>query len=179
MKRLIVFRHGNYQNQELTIRAAKEVYARAKLIGEFVGQADLILTSPALRAEQTALVIAKAMGEPDITEEPLLNEKYGYDKDLFEEKILDEVADSGYRNVVVVTHYPNICRMFKVGLEPGMEIILEAQEWKNIFEGRPSNLSTKIPDHRGDALEQYYAPRCCEKDLQKLDEIDFLHDRIL
>ena len=179
MKRLIVFRHGNYQNQELTIRAAKEIYARAKLICEYIGKADLVLTSPALRAEQTAQVIAKAIGEPDIIEEPLLGERYGYNKDLFEEKILDVVADSGYVNIVVVTHYPNICQMFKIGLEPGMELILEAEEWKNIFAGRLSNLSTKIPDHKRDALEQYYVPRCCEEDLQKLDEINFLHGRIL
>ena len=179
MKKLIIFRHGDYdQNNQLTVKAAKEVYARTKLISEVVGRADIVFSSPSLRAYQTAQVIAKAMGTLCVREEPLLGEKYCDDKDFLEETILEEVADSGYDVVVAVTHYPNIKNAFGAGLEPGMEIILEAEEWNHIFDGRPSNFFAKTPSHKEDTIEQYFAPRCYDEDLQKLKEIDFLQDKI-
>lgn len=179
MKKLIIFRHGDYdQNKQLTVQSAKDVYARAKLISEVMGKVNLILTSPVLRAVQTADVIAKAMAVPHVTEEPLLAEKYSQDKELLEDNVIDYALDLDCNTIVVVTHYPNIKQAFGVGLDPGMEIIFEAEEWNNIFDKRPSNLFAKIPVHKEDTIEQYFAPRCYEEDLQKLKEIDFLRDKI-
>ena len=67
MKRIIIFRHGDFdQNHQLTIDGIKEVYGRSKLIFEIIGKVDLILTSPILRALQTAAVIGKAMNTSNI-----------------------------------------------------------------------------------------------------------------
>lgn len=182
MKKLIIFRHGDYElnssDKQLTIRAAKDVFARTKLITEVMGKADIVLTSPVLRAAQTAAVIAKAMGNPRIYQEPLLAEKHSQDKELLEESIIDYALDLECDTIVAVTHYPNIKQAFGVGLEAGMEIIFEAEQWNNIFDKRPSNLFAKIPVHKEDTIEQYFAPRCYDEDLQKLKEIDFLQDKI-
>ncbi len=181
MKKLIIFRHGDYEldaNKQLTIKSAKEVYARAKLISDIMGKADLILTSPVLRAVQTADVIAKAMDIKQINEEPILAERYDANKELMKEAIINKALDLKSQILVIVTHYPNIKQIFNISLEPGMEIILEADEWKNIFNARPSTLLTKFSIKTPELIEQYFCPTSSERDLQELNEIDFLHGRL-
>ena len=62
-----------------------------------------------------------------------------------------------------------------VGLNPGMEIIFEAESWGEIFENLGGNLiarSQTAPD--ASLLQRYFNPVCSEEELQQLRRLDFL-----
>ena len=77
MKRIIIFRHGEYDGSgELDADGAKAVFARAKLIRRETGRAATVFTSPVLRCRQTARVIALAMDGAETENEELLAENF-------------------------------------------------------------------------------------------------------
>ena len=179
MKRLIIFRPAAYgQDNQIMPFAAKVLFARTKFFHEIVGQVDLVLTSPIVRAAQTAIVIAKAMQSSNIQTEGLLTESYSGGKELIQETVITYADFFKCQTVVVVTHYPNIKQIFGIGLDLGAEIILEAQTWDSIFDKRPTNLLSLINNPDEELLQRYFYPKCTVEDLQKLKEIDFLQDKI-
>lgn len=170
MKRLIIFRHGDYNDKTLTVRGAEEIYGRARMLEEQFGQADMVLYSPALRAYQSARAIALATGAKVLTEESLLGENCREQENCKAALIAEaEVRDCNL--VIAVSHYPNIKRMFGIGLEPGFEIIFESENWESIFDGQPTNWLTQIKVYNAEALNRYYAPECSAEEKQALQEI--------
>lgn len=81
MKTLIILRHGKAvdvlvsgdKKRELTERGLRDAEAMGKLIGHQVGVPDLVVSSDATRARQTAEIAGKAAGYKDeITIEPAI-----------------------------------------------------------------------------------------------------------
>lgn len=70
MKTLIILRHGKAESynedgdkvRKLTNRGLRDAEAMGTLIGEKVGAPDLVVSSDAMRARQTAVIAAKAAG---------------------------------------------------------------------------------------------------------------------
>ena len=83
MKTLIILRHGKAvdvlisgdKKRELTERGLRDAEAMGKLIGSEVGVPDLIVSSDAKRARQTAEIAGEAAGyKADVTYEPAIYE---------------------------------------------------------------------------------------------------------
>ena len=172
MKRFVIFRHGRYNDSDrmLTIQSAEEIYGRARMLAEQFGQADMVLYSPALRAYQSAQAIALATGAEVLKEESLLGENCR-EQENCKAALIAEAEVHSCNLVIAVSHYPNISRMFGIGLEPGFEIIFESENWESIFDGQPTNLLTQIKVHNAETLNRYYAPECSAEEKQALQEI--------
>jgi phosphohistidine phosphatase len=110
MKTLIILRHGKAidvlisgaKKRELTERGLRDVEAMGKLIGSKVGVPDLIVSSDATRAQQTAEIAGKAAGyKGDVTYEPAIYDA-SVDTLISLVRSLPESADS----VILVGHNP-------------------------------------------------------------------------
>ena len=176
MKKFIIYRHGEYDDrQELTAQSAQEIFARTLLIKQHIGCAGTVFTSPVCRAEQTARVISLAMDNARIETEALLAEHMSDYPHEGRDRLIKLAGGQKCDIIAVVSHRPNISRMFMVGLNPGMEIIFEAESWGEIFENLGGNLiarSQTAPD--AFLLQRYFNPVCSEEELQQLRRLDFL-----
>lgn len=94
-------------DRALTDAGTKRMKAIARAIARMEPGFDAILVSPLLRARQTAEPVAAACrfkGEPQVTESLLP----GSDPMT----LLEELAASGWRSVLVVGHEPHMGRLF-------------------------------------------------------------------
>jgi phosphohistidine phosphatase len=110
MKTLIILRHGKAvdvlvsgdKRRELTERGLRDAEAMGKLIGSKVGVPDLIVSSDATRARQTAEIAGKAAGyEGEVAYEPAIYNT-GVDTLLGVVRSLPDSADY----VILVGHNP-------------------------------------------------------------------------
>lgn len=179
MKRIVIFRHGEYNGSgELDADGAKAVFARAKLIRRETGCAATVFTSPILRCRQTARVIALAMDGVEIEDEELLAENCSDRAELCKNRLIALAERQGGDTVAAVSHEPNVRRMFNVGLRPGTEIMFEADDWRQIFDGPCQNLISRVKNFSEEYYRSYFMPECGEEDLAKLRRLDFLKDRL-
>lgn len=107
MKRLIIVRHGRYENGHLNEKGIEQIRTLSTRIKELVGGANVIvLSSPIRRAKESAQIIA---GE--VQGEVVEHDEFSYhncdEEDVIQAcEIVYEVAEK-YENVVVVSHKEN------------------------------------------------------------------------
>ena len=145
MKRIIIFRHGEYDGSgELDADGAKAVFARAKLIRRETGRAATVFTSPVLRCRQTARVIALAMDGAETEDEELLAENCSDRAHECKNRLIALAERQDGDTIAAVSHEPNVRRMFNVSLRPGTEIMFEADDWRQIFDRPAQNLISRV-----------------------------------
>jgi phosphohistidine phosphatase len=115
MKTLIILRHGKAvdilisgdKRRELTERGLRDAEAMGRLIGSEVGVPDLIVSSDATRARQTAEIAGEAAGyKGEITYEPAIYDA-GVDTLVRVVRALPDSADY----VILVGHNPGFERL--------------------------------------------------------------------
>ena len=115
MKTLIILRHGKAvdilvsgdKRRELTERGLRDAEAMGRLIGSEVGVPDLIVSSDAQRARQTAEIAGEAAGyKGEITYEPTIYDA-GVDTLVRVVRALPDSADY----VILVGHNPGFERL--------------------------------------------------------------------
>lgn len=179
MKRIIIFRHGEYDGSgELDADGAKAVFARAKLIRRETGRAATVFTSPVLRCRQTARVIALAMDGAETEGEELLAENCSDRAHECKNRLIALAERQDGDTIAAVSHAPNIRQMFNVGLRPGSEIMFEADDWRQIFDRPAQNLISRVQNYSEEYFRSYFMPECGEEDLAKLRSLDFLAGRL-
>ncbi len=137
MKRLIIFRHGSYDEyKNLTETCAQELFLKARHIREFLGQPAAIFTSPIRRAWQTANVLNLAFGSVPLFEKDELRDfsalSIPYFAKRFAVKAQQNFADKDV--LAWVTHEPSVHELVGITLDTSEWIVLEAPEWEMIFE---------------------------------------------
>ena len=137
MKRLIIFRHGDYDEYKNLIETcAQDLFRKARHIQEFVGHPAAIFASPIKRAWQTANVLNLAFGNVPLFEKNELRDFNALSIPYFAKRFALEAqqnfADKGV--LVWVTHEPSVHELLGITLHTSEWIVLEAPEWEMIFE---------------------------------------------
>lgn len=114
MKKLYLIRHAKASwkdidvsdfNREINKRGKKDIPFMAQRLKSFGVLPDLILSSPAMRAKETALGIAKIIG---YDEEKILFENSLYASCYTNYRYLLDSLDEKYNEVFIVAHNPEI-----------------------------------------------------------------------
>ncbi len=137
MKRLIIFRHGSYDEyKNLTETCAQELFLKARHIREFIGQPAAIFASPIKRAWQTANVLNFAFGNVPLFQKDELRDFNALSILSFAKRFADEAQQNfADKDVLVwVTHEPSVHELMGITLDTSEWIVLEAPEWEKIFE---------------------------------------------
>lgn len=115
MKSVIILRHGDHSNGNLTELGIRQAKLIAKKIMELVGDAEYnIYTSPVPRAVETAQVIIDILGCCNLESRKELD-CYNYQTmNYFEEKKGAVLNSDHDRIEILVTHQPNIDGVAKV-----------------------------------------------------------------
>ena len=137
MKRLIIFRHGDYDfYKNLTEISAQDLFLKARHMIEFIGRPAAIFTSPIRRAWQTANVLNLAFGNVPLIEKKELQDFSALSIPYFAKRFASEAQhDFANDNVLVwVTHEPSVQELVGITLHTAEWLVLEAPEWECIFE---------------------------------------------
>jgi broad specificity phosphatase PhoE len=106
-KLLIIMRHGPKNDIGNLIRpeGADEMAKRANALKQlFVGKSIVIYSSPVKRAVESAEIVARTLGVPEVKEDRLLHED---SKDVEAKMMLDRVRSQGDEDAcILVTHGP-------------------------------------------------------------------------
>ncbi|PNR95338.1 phosphoglycerate mutase [Petrotoga sp. 9PWA.NaAc.5.4] len=147
MKRLILFRHAKAEKRSSEIddferRLTKKGNKNAKEVSEYVGKilkkVDLIVTSPAVRAKETAEIFSKySNSKAKLFEEELL---YGGEV----EEIIERLSEilKGYNNVVIVGHNPTLEELLQkltgndTHLRKAGAVCIEGDSFDDILSGK-------------------------------------------
>lgn len=114
MKKLYLIRHAKSSwkdidvsdfNREINKRGKKDIPFMAQRLKSFGVLPDLILSSPALRAKETALGIANIIG---YDEEKIVFENSLYASCYTNYRYLLDSLDEKYNNIFIVAHNPEI-----------------------------------------------------------------------
>jgi len=121
MKTLLILRHGKSSWDDPVLRDAerpllKKGQQRTQLIADFISEhqlnPELIISSPAVRAYETAKIIANSLGYPTEAIQKN-NDLYFVDKEKYSEAVY--VASDEINTLMIVGHNPMItefCNMF-------------------------------------------------------------------
>jgi phosphohistidine phosphatase len=94
------------EERALTAGGHERMRSVAKAIARLEPKLDAILTSPLLRARQTAEPVARALSlQDDLIESDALS------PDADPKEILQEIGKRGFRRVLVVGHMPNLGKL--------------------------------------------------------------------
>ncbi|WP_169999594.1 phosphohistidine phosphatase SixA [Petrotoga halophila] len=147
MKNLILVRHAKAEKRSPEIddferKLTKVGKNDSKEVAEYVAKAenkvDLLITSPALRAKETAEIFAKSFeSKPKIVEEELL-----YEGDV--EEIIEKISNitKGYKNVIIFGHNPTFDELAKkltgddLHLRKAGVICIEGESFDDILSGK-------------------------------------------
>ena len=153
MKQLFLIRHGKATHElmpdikrYLTEKGIKRTQKHAKILAEKTYKPDLIISSPALRAYQTAEILAKTIGYP--SEKIEINPKlYFYpEEDLMNQ--IKEIPDT-YNKVYLVGHNPIWTDLADQLSENGLwhlrtsgvfGVEFDTDSWKHIFQSSRKDL---------------------------------------
>jgi len=153
MKTLYLVRHAKASWEDATVSDAQRQLLpkgirKTKQIVEFLKKRgvsiDLILSSPAVRAYETAKIVAAGMGYPE--------DKIGTDRKIYDgyhDRILDIIygTDSQVKSLMIFGHNPTITRLANLFLHPGIEIMptscvvcisFNTDQWENIPSTEPN-----------------------------------------
>jgi len=153
MKTLYLVRHAKASWEDATVSDAQRQLLpkgirKTKKIVEFLkkkgGSIDLILSSPAVRAFETAKIVAAGMGYPE--------DKIGIDRKIYDgyhDRILDIIygTDNQVGSLMIFGHNPTITRLANLFLHPGIEIMptscvvcisFNTDQWENIPSTEPN-----------------------------------------
>lgn len=147
MKNLILVRHAKAEKRSAEIddyerkltkvgrNDSKEV---AEYVAKLLNNVDLLVTSPALRAKETAEIFAKSFkSKPKITEEEIL---YEGEVEEISEKIPNIIK--GYNNVIIFGHNPTFDELAKkltgddLHLRKAGVICIEGESFDDILSGK-------------------------------------------
>lgn len=147
MKNLIIVRHAKAEKRSVEIddierKLTKVGKSDAKEVAEYVTKAankvDLLITSPALRAKETAEIFAKSFkSKPKVIEEELL-----YAGEV--EEIIEKISNitKGYNNVMIFGHNPTFDELAKrltgddLHLRKAGVICIEGESFDDILSGK-------------------------------------------
>jgi len=147
MKNLIIVRHAKAEKRSVEIddierKLTKVGKSDAKEVAEYVTKAankvDLLITSPALRAKETAEIFTKSFeSKPKIVEEELL-----YEGEV--EEIIEKISNitKGYNNVIMFGHNPTFDELAKkltgddLHLRKAGVICIEGESFDDILSGK-------------------------------------------
>jgi len=121
---LISLRHGNDTGGSdtsavLSERGVKTVNQTTQNIQDWINGKTLVLSSPIIRAKQTADIIAQALSADLVVLDSLKHDRVSVGKFCKPEIMAEAAKNGGYENVIVVTHYQlvnGIILAFKVDL---------------------------------------------------------------
>ncbi len=137
MKRLIIFRHGDYDiYKNLTETCAQELFLKVRRMKQFFGLPAAIFASPIRRAWQTACVINLALGNVPLFAKDELRDFCALSMPYFAKRFAaDAQKNFAAQDVLLwVTHEPSIHELLGISLDTSEWIVLEAPEWEMIFE---------------------------------------------
>lgn len=147
MKNLLLVRHAKAEKRSAEIddferkltkvgrNDSKEV---AEYVAKLLNNVDLLVTSPALRAKETAEIFAKSFkSKPKITEEEIL-----YEGEV--EEIIEKIPNiiKGYNNVIIFGHNPTFDELAKkltgddLHLRKAGVICIEGESFDDILSGK-------------------------------------------
>ncbi|WP_103927275.1 histidine phosphatase family protein [Petrotoga sp. SL27] len=147
MKNLILVRHAKAEKRSAEIddferkltkvgrNDSKEV---AEYVAKLLNKVELMITSPALRAKETAEIFAKSFkSKPEILEEELL-----YEGEV--EEIIEKISNitKGYNNVMIFGHNPTFDELAKkltgddLHLRKAGVICIEGESFDDILSGK-------------------------------------------
>ena len=152
MKTLYLARHAKASWEDATVSDAQRQLLpkgirKTKRIVEFLNKRgttiDLILSSPAVRAYETARIIAAGLDYPE--------EKIGIDRKIYDgyhDRILDIIfgTNNQIESLMIFGHNPTITRLANLFLNPGIEIMptscvvcisFNTDRWENIPSTEP------------------------------------------
>lgn len=121
MNTLVIVRHGHYDldSGNLDTLGIKQAKGFGELLGVQVGKSITILSSPVIRANQTAEVIARAISKPPATVRLISALSKGAETNNVDEEDCINVDKTVFRSgkdsdtVLVVTHAPMVARFFQ------------------------------------------------------------------
>jgi phosphohistidine phosphatase len=129
MKRLYLIRHAKSSwgepgesdiDRPLLEKGIKRTMKVIRFLNERDVKIDLMISSPAVRAYQTALLVAKGIGYPE--------DKIQIDRKIYDgyyDRILDLIyATSGeVDSLMIIGHNPTITHLANLFLHPGIDIL--------------------------------------------------------
>ncbi|MBI4118720.1 MAG: histidine phosphatase family protein [Parcubacteria group bacterium] len=135
MKQLIVVRHGDYGHSELTDLGRTQIRALAEKLKPFTnGATVLVLTSPAVRARQSAEIISSTFGV-GFEEHDILWSDESRTENLLGTLELVRSRKDGAEVIILVTHYeyverfPEYIAREELGTELRSRVIGKGQAW--------------------------------------------------
>jgi phosphohistidine phosphatase len=147
MKNLILVRHAKAKKRspemddferKLTKVGKNDSREVAEYVTKILNKIDLLITSPALRAKETAEIFAKSFkSKPKILEEGLL-----YEGEV--EEIIERISNitKGYNNVMIFGHNPTFDELAKkltgddMHLRKAGAICIEGESFDDILSGK-------------------------------------------
>lgn len=163
MKKIIVFRHGAYDNNLcLTTESAYRLFIIAKNLMDLVGPPAEIMCSPVKRVQQSAGILNLAFGKVPLVSAKELQDNKSSKIRLFAESFALE-AQTKYADtdvLVWVSHQPSIWELTGKDLGFNDWLVLEANQWQNIFDPkqavlyRPKNFLISCGYNEDDALKK-------------------------
>jgi len=154
MKRLYLVRHakssweepgGSDMDRPLLEKGIKRTMKVIRFLKERAVTVDLMISSPAVRALQTAIMVAKGIGYP---EEKILVERKIYDG--YYDRILDLIYATAneVNSLMIFGHNPTITHLANLFLHPGVDplpttgticISFDTEKWESIPSVEPVN----------------------------------------
>ena len=154
MKRLYLVRHAKSSWEEpgesdmdrpLMEKGVKRTMKIIRFLKEKAVSIDLMISSPAERAFQTAILIANGIGYP---EDKIMVERKIYDGYYDRILVLIYASSDDVSSMMIVGHNPTITHLANLFLHPGVDLLptggticisFDTNEWKTIPSVDPVN----------------------------------------
>jgi phosphohistidine phosphatase len=154
MKKLYLVRHakssweepgGSDMDRPLLEKGIKRTMKVIRFLKERAVMIDLMISSPAVRALQTAILVAKGIGYP---EDKIRVERKIYDG--YYDRILDLIYATAneVNSLMIFGHNPTITHLANLFLHPGVELLpttgticisFDTEKWESIPSVEPVN----------------------------------------